>query len=178
MDSIAEHVILVDVQDRPIGTMEKLQAHQRGALHRAFSIFVFNSHGHMLLQRRAFAKYHTGGLWSNTCCSHPRPGQKLETELLRKLHQEMGFQCSLDAAFTFTYRSELDNKLVEYELDHVYIGHYDGTPLPNPHEVSEWRYASIGQIANELQANPNRFTPWFRLLFAPITEHYTLGKRA
>ncbi len=171
---IEDSVILVDVNDLEIGTMEKLEAHQKGFLHRAFSIFIFNSKGEMLLQKRAAEKYHTGNLWSNSCCSHPLPGENFEICLDRKLMQEMGIGCSLEPAFTFTYKADLDNGLTEYELDHIYTGIYNGVPSPNPLEVSDWRFVSMKALTKELDDSPEQFTPWFRLLFEPLTRHYFL----
>lgn len=169
--AVQEHVVLVDANDREIGSMEKLEAHQKGVLHRAFSVIIFNEKGEMLLQKRALNKYHTGGL-SNACCSHPRKGEPMTAALNRKLDQEMGFTCDLMPAFSFTYRSELADGLIENELDHVFIGRYMHAPKPNPEEVSEWRYESIDRIRKELMVNSAAFTPWFHLLFEPSVSHF------
>lgn len=173
-----EYVILVDAKNRELGTMEKLEAHRRGSLHRAFSIFIFNHNGEMLIQQRALSKYHCGGLWTNACCSHPRPDESQERGLSRKLMQEMGFDTTLSKAFDFTYRAELDNGLIEYEFDEVFLGYYEGPIKPNPDEVKGWRYVSIDDIRGEISQNPNAFTPWFRLLFEPIIRFYGKSMRA
>lgn len=170
---VSEHVILVDQNDQMVGTMEKMRAHQEGLLHRAFSIFVFNSQGELLIQKRAPIKYHTGSLWSNTCCSHPKPNESVEETLQYKLHQEMGFQCELERAFSITYRAELGNGLVENELDHVYIGSFNGDPQPNHEEVCDWKYIALQDLKKEMEQHPNAFTPWFKLLLQPISRYYS-----
>jgi isopentenyl-diphosphate delta-isomerase len=169
---LENHVILVDADDRQIGTMEKVQAHRDGLLHRAFSIFLFNSRGEMLLQKRAPGKYHTGGLWTNACCSHPRSNEPIEQALPRRLMEEMGIEARMKKAFNFTYRSELDNGLVEYELDHVYIGRFDGTPEPNPLEVCEWAFKSVEEIRKEINDTPDKYSPWFLLMFEKVVGCY------
>jgi isopentenyl-diphosphate delta-isomerase len=168
---MAEHVVLVDLMDRELGTMEKLQAHKEGRLHRAFSIFIFNSAGEMLIHRRAKNKYHTGMLWSNACCSHPLPGEEITSALRRKLAQEMGFACDLSHAFSFTYRAELDNGLTEHELDHVYTGYFDGTPSPNPEEVCDWRFIPMKELKADVHNRPSAYTPWFRMLLDRVAVH-------
>jgi isopentenyl-diphosphate delta-isomerase len=168
---MTNHVVLVDETDREVGSMEKMQAHREGRLHRAFSIFIFNQQGEMLIQRRSPAKYHTGMLWSNACCSHPIPGETIEAALLRKLQQEMGFTCSLKSAFSFTYRAELDNGLTEHEIDHVYTGYFSGVPQPNPEEVCDWKFIEYGVLRDEVKKNPERYTPWFRMLLDPLSDH-------
>jgi isopentenyl-diphosphate delta-isomerase len=159
-----EQVILVDEYDNEIGHMEKMEAHQKGLLHRAFSIVIFNSKGEMLLQQRAVEKYHSGGLWTNACCSHPRPGETLEEAGKRKLRQEMGFDCDLNYSHKFIYKVELDNQLTEYEWDYVLIGYYDGTPAINRHEAQAWKYESLDSIRNDARQNPHVYTCWFRLM--------------
>lgn len=161
-------IILVDDQDNAIGTMEKLEAHRRGCLHRAFSIFILNSRGHMLLQQRAHNKYHSGGLWTNACCSHPRPGETIAAAAQRRLQEEMGFQCKLRKLFTFTYRSELENGLIEHEYDHVLLGIYDGIITPDPEEIEAYQYLSIAKITTLLNQSPNAFTSWFQLAFYKV----------
>lgn len=156
-----EYVVLVNEQDEEIGVREKLQAHLDGALHRAFSVFVFNSRGDLLLQRRHPAKYHSGGLWSNTCCSHPRPGEFVGAAADRRLFEEMGFRCDLTHGFSFIYRSRLED-LYEHEYDHVFIGRYDGQPVPNAAEVSEWRWVDAATVRHEVAACPEQYTYWFR----------------
>lgn len=157
-----ERVILVDRDDAEIGSEEKLRAHARGALHRAFSVFVLNSRGELLLQRRAEEKYHTGGLWSNTCCGHPRPGEEVGAAARRRLGEEMGFHCDLSRRFGFVYHAPLGDGLAEHEFDHVFVGWYDGLPDPDPAEVCEWRWEPLERVYRELERSPDRFTPWFR----------------
>lgn len=171
-------VILVDSEDREIGVMEKLEAHRKGLLHRAFSIFLFNGKGEMLLQKRAESKYHCGGLWSNACCSHPQPDKDIQWCLQEKLYQELRISAHLQKAFSLTYRAELDNGLTEFEYDHIYIGQFEGELHPNPKEVSSYRYVSIDSIADELKSKPEVFTPWFKILFEPLRTHYAQLKSA
>jgi isopentenyl-diphosphate Delta-isomerase len=159
-----EHVILVDEQDREIGTMEKMEAHKKGLLHRAFSILIFNSNGEMLLQQRADEKYHSGGLWTNACCSHPRPGETLEDAGKRKLIQEMGFECELNYSHKFVYKVELNNQLTEYEWDYVLVGYYNGAPELNPNEAQAWKYDSLEAIRNDAYLHPEKYTSWFKLI--------------
>ena len=163
-----DEVILVDESDGEIGTASKLQAHRDGALHRAFSVFIFNSRGEILLQRRASDKYHSGGLWSNTCCSHPRPGEDTDIAALRRLEEEMGLSLPLVPVFSFTYRSEFADGLWEHEYDHVYIGRTDEDPRPDPEEVRDWRWASVEEVAKEMERHPERFTVWFREPFEEL----------
>ena len=170
MIATSEEVVLVDREDRPVGRMEKLEAHRRGLLHRAFSVFVFNHRGEMLLQRRAMDKYHSSGLWSNTCCSHPRPGEAVERAAERRLWEEMGMACDLDRRFSFVYRADFSSGLVEHELDHVFVGWSDAVPSPNPGEVAEWRYATPDEIRAEMEGDPALFTAWFRICFERAAE--------
>jgi len=169
---MTEHVILVDTNDRPLGTEEKLRAHQLGLLHRAFSIFVFNTKGELLLQQRAYSKYHTGGLWTNTCCSHPRPGEELEDAVHRRLQEEMGFDCPLTKAFSFVYRATFEaDKLIEHEFDHVFIGVSDTLPVPNPAEVGDFAYHPIDTIATDITKHPERYTFWFKQALDRVAKH-------
>lgn len=165
-----DEVILVDERDTPLGRMEKMEAHRRALLHRAFSVFVFNSGGEMLLQRRALGKYHSAGLWTNACCSHPRPGEDTARAAERRLYEELGFTMPLEKAFEFTYRSEFDNGLTEHEFDHVFIGVYDGDVHPNRAEVSEHGWLRPEDIRTRLERDPQQFTSWFRLAFPMICE--------
>lgn len=158
-----EEVVLVDRTDAPLGTMEKLEAHKQGLLHRAFSVFVFNSDKELMLQRRATHKYHSGGLWTNTCCSHPRPAESVEAAAHRRLQEEMGFDCPLQHAFHFIYNAHLDHNLVEHELDHVFLGTYDGPTVPNPDEVAEVRFITMEQLNHELLTQPEHYTEWFKI---------------
>jgi isopentenyl-diphosphate delta-isomerase len=157
---MSDQVILVDENDRDIGVADKLQAHRSRQLHRAFSIFIFNDKGQLLLQKRARQKYHSGGLWTNTCCSHPAPGAELLQEAQRKLQQEMGFACDLKHALSFIYTAELDNGLYENELDHIFVGTYNGQPRVNPAEVEDWQWVDWSELKKELQAHPERYTYW------------------
>ncbi|MFD2889248.1 isopentenyl-diphosphate Delta-isomerase [Chitinophaga cymbidii] len=158
-------VILVNEQDEPVGIMEKLEAHQKGLLHRAFSVFVTNAKGELLLQQRALDKYHSGGLWTNTCCSHPLPDEDVLTASHRRLMEEMGFDCELKEVFSFTYRAEFTNGLTEYEYDHVLIGQFDGEVRPDPAEVMSCKFASPDEIRYLMLTAPETFTHWFHIAF-------------
>ena len=161
---MAEQVILVNEADEPVGLMEKMAAHEQGHLHRAFSVFIFNAHGETLLQQRAFSKYHSGGLWTNTCCSHPRPGESNLDAANRRLQEEMGISAGLEEQFWFIYRAELDKGLTEHELDHVFTGHFDGEPKPNPDEVAGWKWMSMEDFQADVEQNPDRYTAWFKII--------------
>lgn len=163
-----QQVILVNENDVETGTCEKLQAHLSGQLHRAISVFIFNSDKKMLLQRRALSKYHSGGLWSNACCSHPNPGEETLASAERRLMEEMGMKASLQFVFHFIYKAELDNSIIEHELDHVFIGKSDDLPLPNPSEVSEYKYLSVEELYSELFHHPQNYTFWFKLIFERV----------
>jgi isopentenyl-diphosphate delta-isomerase len=164
-----EHVILVDETDTPVGIMEKMEAHQKALLHRAFSVFIFNSKGEMLLQRRSPGKYHSPGLWTNACCSHPRPGEDTRDAAMRRLREELGFSTPLEKTGDFIYRTEFGNGLTEYEFDHVYKGCHDGAIFPDAAEVSDHCFRSPEAIRAELVSNPDRFTAWFHLAFPLVT---------
>lgn len=159
-----ETVILVDVNDNAIGTMEKMEAHYKGVLHRAFSILIFNTKGEMLIQKRADTKYHSAGLWTNACCSHPKPGEPLEVSAKERLKHEMGVDANVAFSHKFIYRTELNDDLVEHELDHVFIGTFDGQPKINPEEVADWKYVNFQDLRKDVQMNPQNYTPWFRLI--------------
>jgi isopentenyl-diphosphate delta-isomerase len=163
-----ERVVLVDDDDREVGTEEKQAAHVAGLLHRAFSIFVFNRAGELLLQRRSLAKYHSAGQWSNTCCGHPRPGEPLEAAAHRRLREEMGFDCALRLLPPLRYRAQLDNGLVENELDHILIGAHEGDPLPDPEEVGAWRWVDRAGLGARIASHPGEFTAWLRLIVAHV----------
>lgn len=167
-------VILVNEQDEVMGVMEKMEAHRKGLLHRAFSVFILNDAGEMLLQQRALDKYHSGGLWTNACCSHPLPGETVVQAAHRRLMEEMGFDCPLSELFQFTYRTDFDNGLIEHEYDHVLIGTYNGTINPNPQEVNDYRFIPVETLTRLLQEQPAQFTSWFKLAFPKLIEH--LGK--
>jgi isopentenyl-diphosphate Delta-isomerase len=159
-----EHVILVDEADHETGTMEKMEAHRKGVLHRAFSILLFNSKGELLLQKRSSKKYHSGGLWTNTCCSHPNPGESIAQAANRKLKQEMGIDLYPEFAFKFIYKTSLDHELIEFEYDHVLLGQFDGQPDSNPDEVEDWKFMDIGSIKKEIETNPEWYTYWFKVI--------------
>ena len=163
-----EYVILVDKNDQPIGEMEKMEAHEKGLLHRAFSVFLFNKKGEMLLQQRAFSKYHSGGLWTNACCSHPRKGELTLEAAHRRLEEEMGFDCEIKKAFDFIYKSKLDNNLTEHELDHVFLGEYEGVIIPNPDEVESYKYISIPELAKDVKENAANYTEWFKICLEEV----------
>lgn len=157
--SALERVVLVDLADREVGQAEKLDAHRRGVLHRAFSVFVLDGAGRLLLQRRAAGKYHSGGLWSNTCCGHPRPGESVVAAARRRLVEEMGLDCPLEPVGAFVYRATI-GELVEYEYDHVLVGCCEGCPRPDPGEVAEWRWVSREELERDLATHPERYTVW------------------
>lgn len=161
-------VVLVDERDREQGTAGKLDAHRRGLLHRAFSAFVFDAQGRLILQRRAAAKYHGGGLWTNTCCSHPRPGETPLAGAARRLREEMGFACELRPAFAFLYRAEVGCGLVENEYDHVLTGGFAGTPLPAPDEVGAWQAVAPAELLADVARRPAAYSVWFRLALSEL----------
>jgi isopentenyl-diphosphate Delta-isomerase len=173
---MSSEVILVNENDEQVGTMDKLEAHRQAKLHRAFSVFIFNGRGEMLLQQRADGKYHSGGLWTNACCSHPSPGEETMEAAHRRLQEEMGFHASLIKIFDFTYRAEFDNGLVEHEYDHVYLGVYDGAVYPHPDEVKSYRYQTLEEIRHEIHAEPDIFTAWFHIAF-PLLEKWLLKNK-
>lgn len=164
-------VILVNQSDTQIGTEEKIQAHKDAKLHRAFSVFIFNSKGEMLLQQRAIKKYHSGGLWSNACCSHPRPGEETEDAVHRRLKEEMEFDCELEKAFHFIYKTAFDHGLTEHELDHVFIGKYDGAVVPNPDEVESYRWINVDSLKKDIGKNAGNYTSWFKIAFNEVLKH-------
>jgi len=172
-----ENVILVTPDDQPLGAEEKLKAHLEGKLHRAFSVFIFNSQGEMLLQRRALHKYHSPGLWSNACCSHPRPGEDSEAAAHRRMKEEMGFYCHIERAFQFTYKAEFDNGLTENELDHVFIGEYNGVVQPDREEVAEYRWIDADSLKKDMQENPEQYTYWFRVVLDKVLKYYRRKRR-
>ena len=165
-----EHVVLVDEQDNERSTLEKLEAHKQGLLHRAFSVLIYNSKGEILLQKRASTKYHSSGLWTNTCCSHPRPFEDVESAARRRLTEEMGIQCDLNWLFSFQYKITFDNGLTENELDHVFQGITDQIPLCNPQEVSEWQYLDMESLNLRMRESPNEFTHWFHLIMQKLNK--------
>lgn len=164
-----DYVILVDDSDREIGTAEKLDAHRRGALHRAFSIIIWDSNGRMLLQQRAASKYHSGGLWTNTCCGHPRPGEDAGAAAERRLFEEMGLACRLSPLGTISYRAEFGNGLIEHEIVHIYRGLHDGAAVTaNPEEAENFAWRTLEQVRGDVEADPERYSVWFREYVAAI----------
>jgi isopentenyl-diphosphate delta-isomerase len=163
-----QQVILVNEKDEVTGTAGKMEAHQTGLLHRAFSIFVFNSQGEMLLQQRAIDKYHSGGLWTNACCSHPNPGEQIQEAAQKRLKEEMGFVIPITKSFEFVYKANFENGLTEYEFDHVFVGEYDGPVNYNKEEVMNFSYKSMNDIKTSLQTHPENYTAWFHLAFPGI----------
>ena len=167
-----EKVILVDENDREIGSEEKINAHREGRLHRSFSVFVFNSEGKLLMQQRASSKYHSGGLWSNTCCSHPRPGEEVREAALRRLNEEMGFGCRLRELFAFIYKVDFSNGLSEHEFDHVLVGMFEGIPRPNPEEVESFRWIDPEDLRAEIEKNPDNYTYWLKKAIKMFPESF------
>jgi isopentenyl-diphosphate delta-isomerase len=159
-----EMVILVDRNDVAIGTMEKMEAHRKGELHRAFSVVVSNSKGEILLQKRARHKYHSGGLWTNACCSHPLPGEKMADATRRRLREEMGIDLQPEFAYKFIYKTVLDQNLIEHEYDHVFTATFNGEPQINREEVEAWKFADPGLLKADMEKHPEAYTYWFRLI--------------
>ncbi|MFA5420202.1 MAG: isopentenyl-diphosphate Delta-isomerase [Bacteroidales bacterium] len=166
-----EYVVLVNQDDRPLGTLEKMEAHERGVLHRAFSVFVFNQAGEMLLQQRAEDKYHSPGLWSNTVCSHPRINEVVIQAAHRRLVEEMGFDCELKEVFSFIYKADVGDGLTEHEFDHVFFGTTDALPKPNPEEVDAWKYMSLEDVQADILAHPDDYTVWFKIALKQVKKH-------
>lgn len=173
-----EQVILVDEQDNPIGLMEKMEVHEKAILHRAFSVFIFNHQGELLLQQRALSKYHSAGLWTNTCCSHPRPNETTESAANRRLLEEMGFATSLEKVFDFIYIANFDNGLTEHEFDHVFIGFFEGAICPNNEEVNSFKYISLEELDIQLINTPDIFTEWFKIAYPKVKSWWDLQKTA
>ena len=160
-----ENVILVDENDNQVGLMPKLEAHEKGLLHRAFSIFIFNSKYELLLQKRASSKYHSGGLWTNTCCSHPREGEDTTDAANRRLIEEMGIETSLRKVHDFIYKAELDNNLTEHEFDHVFYGVYNEDPVINKDEADDFKWIDMGLLNEDIKINGDNYTVWFKIAF-------------
>ncbi len=165
-----EEVVLVDENDLETGTMEKIEAHKKGLLHRAFSVFIINNAGQLLLQRRNFGKYHSPGLWTNTCCSHPRPGENINIAAARRLKEEMGMICELQQLFSFIYKAEFENGLSEYELDHVLAGISDNEPAPDPDEVDGVKFFNMEYLSIDIENNPENYTVWFRIAYPRVKD--------
>lgn len=170
-----EKVILVDTEDRELGLMEKMEAHRQGLLHRAFSIFVFNEKNQLLLHQRAAHKYHSKNLWTNTCCSHPRENETVESAAHRRLQEEMGFDCELSTQFSFIYQAQLEDGLSEHELDHVLTGIWNGIPPFNPEEVQNYRYISLDVLQEEINHSPELFTVWFKIALPQVLERLKIS---
>ena len=171
-----EQVILVDEQDNPIGLMPKLEAHQKALLHRAFSVFILNSKGELMLQQRAKHKYHSPGLWTNTCCSHQRNGETNIQAGKRRLQEEMGFSTKLKEVTSFIYKAPFVNGLTEHEFDHVLLGYYEDDPVINPDEVSSWKWMPIEEVKNDIGQNPDLYTVWFVIIFTKFYKDLKLDK--
>ncbi len=165
-----EKVILVSETDDQLGLMGKMEAHKKGALHRAFSVFVFNKKGELMLQQRALDKYHSPGLWTNTCCSHQRDGESSLEAGKRRLNEEMGFHCDLEEVFWFVYSAAFDNGLTEHELDHVMVGHYDNDPVINLQEVASFKWMSLDKVKQDIAEHPKNYTEWFKIIFKEYDE--------
>ncbi len=166
-----EEVVLVDQNNNVIGYMEKMEAHEKGLLHRAFSVFIFNSNNELLLQQRAISKYHSGGLWTNTCCSHPRKNEKFIDAANRRLVEEMGMSVELEKAFSFTYKADLDHNLIEHELDWVFIGKSDDLPVINKEEVESYKYINFQDLVKDIDDNPDVYTEWLKICLNKVSEH-------
>jgi isopentenyl-diphosphate delta-isomerase len=163
-----EKVVLVDKKDKSIGLMNKQEAHVKGVLHRAFSVFIFNSNNQLLLQQRAFSKYHSGGMWTNTCCSHPRDQESVIAAGKRRLEEEMGMSCELTKVFDFIYKAKMENDLYEHEFDHVLFGYSDELPKLNKEEVESYKYKSLRDIQIEIVKTPELYTEWFKICFKEV----------
>ena len=172
-----EKVILVDSKDNPIGLMPKMEAHEKAVLHRAFSVFIMNDKGQIMLQQRAADKYHSPLLWTNTCCSHQRDGETNIGAGKRRLREEMGFETELKEVFSFIYKAPFDNGLTEHELDHVMIGYYNDAPKINPDEVANWKWMLPSAIQNEISEHPEAFTAWFKIIFERFYDFLTQEKK-
>jgi isopentenyl-diphosphate delta-isomerase len=170
-----EQVVLVNEHDEELGLMEKMEAHEKALLHRAFSVFIFNQSGELLLQQRALDKYHSGGLWTNTCCSHPRPNESVADAASRRLREEMGFDVPLEKVFDFIYQASFDNGLTEHEFDHVFVGYHDGPMQVNPAEVNDYVYRSMESIQHSLRMHDGLFTAWFEIIFPKMMQWWQLN---
>ena len=169
-----EQVILVDTNDQPLGLMPKMEAHEKGVLHRAFSVFVLNDKGELMLQQRALHKYHSPGLWTNTCCSHQRDGETNIAAGKRRLYEEMGFVTELREVTSFIYKAPFDNGLTEHELDHIMIGNFNDTPNINPEEVASWKWMAVEAVRDDIKSNPENYTVWFIIIFEQFYEQIKL----
>ena len=166
-----EKVILVNEKDEQIGLMEKIEAHEKALLHRAFSVFVFNYKNELMIQQRAFSKYHSPGLWTNTCCSHQREGESNIAAGKRRLQEEMGFTTDLKDTISFIYKAPFDNGLTEHEYDHILVGYFEGEPELNPEEVASWKWVSLDDLQKDMKKNPHIYTEWFKIIFDKYYSH-------
>lgn len=170
-------VILVNENDEQIGTMEKLEAHEKALLHRAFSVFIFNAKGEVLMQQRALTKYHSAGLWTNSCCSHPFPDETTYAAANRRLEEEMGLSTDLQFIFKFRYIAPFENKLTEHEIDHVFVGKTDNLPTINMEEVHAFKYMHLEEIKEDITTNPEKYTAWFKIIFEKFTLELTNNRK-
>lgn len=170
-----KYVIIVNKKGRAVGREEKLKVHREGKLHRAFSIFIFNKKGELLLQKRADIKYHSGGLWSNTCCSHPRPGFELKKEVKKRLKEEMGIETELKKIFSFLYKARVE-ELIEHEFDYVFVGKFDKNPKPDKKEVSSWKWMNKNVLTRNIKENPEKYTPWLKIIFKRVFNYYSKNR--
>jgi isopentenyl-diphosphate Delta-isomerase len=171
LELMKEDIILVNEKDQQIGIGFKMNVHKKGLLHRAFSVFIFNSKNELLLQKRAKAKYHSGGLWTNTCCGHPKPGQEIMEAASIRLQEEMGFTCSLTDIFNFIYKAELDHNMIEHEFDYAFIGNFDKTPVPNVTEVEDWKWVNLQDLIQDIKKNPEIYSYWFKQSLSKVIKH-------
>ena len=174
-DNSADEVIVIDADDNAVGTVPKLDAHRNGLRHRAISVVIGDGNGRVLLHRRAIGKYHSGGLWTNTCCSHPRPGEETVHAAVRRLEEEMGIRCPLSFIFAMPYRAQVSDDLIEDEITHVFGGRFAGDPLPNPDEVADWHWMGFEEVARDVEARPELYTVWFRKM---ALEHWNRVRRS
>lgn len=173
-----EQVIVVNEQDEWLGLADKLRAHKEGLLHRAFSVFVLNSNNEVLIQKRADGKYHSAGLWSNACCSHPRQGESTMAAAHRRLQEELGFDCKIEEVFTFRYKADVGDGLIENEYDHIYIGYYDGDTALNTEEVSAVQYVAMDKLLQWIETEPQAFTMWFKMVWPQFVKYVTARTKA
>jgi isopentenyl-diphosphate Delta-isomerase len=171
---LEEQVILVNEKDEQIGLMAKQEAHEKGVLHRAFSVFIFNDNEELLLQQRALNKYHSPGLWTNTCCSHQRDGEDSVHAGIRRLQEEMGFTTTLKKTTSFIYKAPFDNGLTEHEFDHILVGQFNGTPDINPEEVAQWKWMPLEEVKNDIEVHPELYTIWFKIIFEKFYQDISL----
>ncbi len=171
-----EYVILVNEKDMPLGTMEKMEAHEHSKLHRAFSVFIFNTKGELLLQQRAGHKYHSPKLWTNTVCSHPRQGEQTDVAAHRRIMEEMGFDCNFEEVFSFVYKANVGQGLTEHEYDHVFVGVSDEIPNPNPEEVDGWKYINLDLLEKDIEVNPDNYTVWFKIALSEVLDFFKKTK--